>query len=94
MDKLPSSHAIQGHTAAFACNQSTSEELAPRLPESKVIKLEKQALPWTGAGRFLALNQGISVKTAVDKLKAHLGLKFLRVALAVNANEASEIKAI
>ena len=48
----------------------------------KVIKLEKNAIAQVGAGRFLQLESSLTLSQAIDKVKQHLGLKFLRVAVA------------
>ena len=48
----------------------------------KVLKLEKNAIPQVGAGRLLQLESSLTLSQAVEKVKQHLGLKFLRVAVA------------
>ena len=40
-------------------------------------------LPGHGQGRISILDQPISVATAIEKMKAHLGMKHLRLALGV-----------
>ena len=48
----------------------------------KVIKLEKNAIAQVGAGRFLQLESSLTLSQSIEKVKQHLGLKFLRVAVA------------
>ena len=52
----------------------------------KVMKLEKNAIPQVGAGRLLRLESSFTLSEAIDKVKQHLGLKHLRVAVANNAD--------
>ena len=40
-----------------------------------------------GPGRFMALHQTILLKEAIEKLKSHLRLPHLRLALGVNDNK-------
>uniref|UniRef100_G3NXP5 NIF3-like protein 1 n=1 Tax=Gasterosteus aculeatus aculeatus TaxID=481459 RepID=G3NXP5_GASAC len=46
-----------------------------------ILKLEKPPLPGHGQGRLIALDQPVTVATAVQKMKSHLGLSHLRLAL-------------
>ena len=85
-DKIPQESVIQGNTAAFVCNKSTADEMGPILPESKVIKLEKQAIQGTGPGRLLSLDNPIKLSKAIDMVKAHLGLSHLRLAMGTNSS--------
>ena len=50
------------------------------------MKLEKNAIPQVGAGRLLRLESSFTLSEAIDKVKQHLGLKHLRVAVANNAD--------
>ena len=52
----------------------------------KVMKLEKNAIPQVGAGRLLRLDSSFTLSESIDKVKQHLGLKHLRVAVANNAD--------
>ena len=52
----------------------------------KVMKLEKNAIPQVGAGRLLRLESSFTLSEAIDKVKQHLGLKHLRVAVANNGD--------
>ena len=52
----------------------------------KVMKLEKNAIPQVGAGRLLRLESSFTLSESIDKVKQHLGLKHLRVAVANNAD--------
>lgn len=53
---------------------------APSLSLS-ILKLEKPPLPGYGQGRLSVLDQPITLATAIQKMKAHLGLSHLRLAL-------------
>lgn len=46
-----------------------------------ILKLEKPPLPGHGQGRLSVLDQPITVATAIQKMKSHLGLSHLRLAL-------------
>ncbi|XP_019961534.2 NIF3-like protein 1 isoform X1 [Paralichthys olivaceus] len=46
-----------------------------------ILKLEKPPLPGHGQGRLSILNQPVTVATAIQKMKSHLGLNHLRLAL-------------
>ncbi|XP_007572816.1 NIF3-like protein 1 [Poecilia formosa] len=46
-----------------------------------ILKLEKAPLPGHGQGRLSVLDQPVTVATAIQKMKSHLGLANLRLAL-------------
>lgn len=46
-----------------------------------ITKLEKHPLPGHGQGRLSVLDQTVTIATAVEKMKTHLGLSHLRLAL-------------
>lgn len=46
-----------------------------------ITKLEKHPLPSHGQGRMSVLDQPVTIATAVEKMKTHLGLSYLRLAL-------------
>ncbi|XP_053721910.1 NIF3-like protein 1 [Synchiropus splendidus] len=50
-------------------------------PSLNILKLEKAPLPGHGQGRLSVLNQSVTVATAIEKMKSHLGLSHLRLAL-------------
>lgn len=93
-NEIPPDAAIQGNIAAFVRDKKSVDETAPTLPQSKVMKLEPLALPMTGAGRLLRLDNPLSISQATEKIKGHLKLSHLRLALATNANKDSEVKSI
>ncbi|KAL7373135.1 hypothetical protein ABVT39_028144 [Epinephelus coioides] len=53
---------------------------APSLSLS-IMKLEKPPLPGHGQGRLSVLDEPVTVATAIQKMKTHLGLSHLRLAL-------------
>ncbi|XP_056433169.1 NIF3-like protein 1 [Gadus chalcogrammus] len=46
-----------------------------------ILKTEQPPLPGHGQGRLIVLDQSVTVATAVEKMKSHLGMKHLRLAL-------------
>ncbi|CAL8285191.1 unnamed protein product [Merluccius merluccius] len=46
-----------------------------------ILKTQQPPLPGHGQGRLSALEEPVTVATAVEKMKSHLGLKHLRLAL-------------
>ncbi|XP_030065077.1 NIF3-like protein 1 [Microcaecilia unicolor] len=48
---------------------------------TEVLPLQKPPFPEAGMGRLCSLSESISVATAVEKVKRHLGLSHLRLAL-------------
>ena len=83
--KAPYDTTVEGNTASFVCGQNDVNQLV--LPKSaKIVKLEKKALPSTGPGRYLALDQPLSLSQALEKVKGLLELDHLRIAVAVNAS--------
>ncbi|XP_041830888.1 NIF3-like protein 1 [Melanotaenia boesemani] len=63
----PSVHTLLQHS-------SPSQSLS-------ILKLEKPPLPGHGQGRLSVLDQPVTVATAIQKMKSHLGLSHLRLAL-------------
>uniref|UniRef100_H2TAT9 NIF3-like protein 1 n=1 Tax=Takifugu rubripes TaxID=31033 RepID=H2TAT9_TAKRU len=56
-----------------------------------IMKLEKPPLLGHGQGRLSVLNQPVTVATAIEKMKSHLGLTHLRLALGVGKTLDSSI---
>lgn len=56
-----------------------------------VLKLEKPPLPGHGQGRLSVLDQPVTVATAIQKMKSHLGLSHLRLALGVGHTQESSV---
>lgn len=54
--------------------------------DPKMIKLEPKPLDKTGYGRHLILETPLKLANAVDKVKAHLGLAHVRLAIATTSN--------
>lgn len=77
-----------GLHVSFTCNESTLAHSVQTLLGHTVLsqsltmtKLEKHPLPGHGQGRMSVLNQPVTVATAIEKMKSHLGLSHLRLAL-------------
>ena len=58
--------------------------------DTQIIKMEKIALPLTGAGRLLKLEQGMPLTEALAVIKDHLKLSHVRLAIANNATKGKE----
>ncbi|XP_029977657.1 NIF3-like protein 1 isoform X2 [Sphaeramia orbicularis] len=56
-----------------------------------VTKLEKHPLPGHGQGRLSILDQPITVATAIQKMKSHLGLSHLRLGLGLGQTLESSV---
>ena len=83
--QVPFEKTIQGNIISFVCGQNDANQMV--LPKSaKIVKLEKKALPSTGPGRFLTMDNSITLERALEKVKTLLGLDHLRIAIAVNGN--------
>ena len=83
--KVPFETTTQGNSISFVCGQNDANQLV--LPKSaKIVKLEKKALPSTGPGRLLTMDKSLTLGQALEKVKGHLGLAHLRIAIAVNEN--------
>lgn len=63
---------------------------APSLSLS-ILKLEKPPLPGHGQGRLSVLDQPVTVATAIQKMKSHLGLGHLRLALGLGQTQESSV---
>ena len=62
--------------------------------DTQIIKMEKIALPLTGAGRLLKLEQGMPLAEALAVIKDHLKLSHVRLAIANNATKGKEKKCL
>ena len=83
--QVPFEKTIQGNSISFVCGQNDANQLV--LPKSaKIVKLEKKALPSTGPGRFLTMDNSITLELALEKVKTLLELDHLRIAIAINGN--------
>ena len=83
--QVPFEKTIQGNSISFICGQNDANQMV--LPKSaKIVKLEKKALPSTGPGRLLIMDKSLTIGQALEKVKSHLGLAHLRIAIAVNGN--------
>lgn len=59
-----------------------------------ILKLEKPPLPGHGQGRLSVLDQPITVATAIQKMKSHLGLSHLRLALGLGQTLESTVGSV
>uniref|UniRef100_A0A8C5Q8G1 NIF3-like protein 1 n=1 Tax=Leptobrachium leishanense TaxID=445787 RepID=A0A8C5Q8G1_9ANUR len=72
----------------LSCSQNALQQVMAVLEEDarvysgvELLSLQKPPLTDTGMGRLCILTQTVSVATAVERVKAHLGLNHLRLAL-------------
>ncbi|KAK7076166.1 NGG1 interacting factor [Halocaridina rubra] len=59
-----------------------------------ITKLEQTPIPGHGTGRKCDLKSPITIREAVNKVKCHLKLPYIRLALAHNTNEDSPINSL
>lgn len=62
--------------------------------EAKITKHEPHPLPAVGAGRLATLQTPISLNAAVSRIKSHLQLTHIRLALANNATIESSVNSV
>ena len=72
---------LEGDNARFVGGKKLLDEILPKVENAQVIKLERKALPLTGPGRLIILDNPLSLEQAIEKVKKHLGLKHLRLAI-------------
>lgn len=59
-----------------------------------ILKLEKPPLPGHGQGRLSILDQPVTMATAIQKMKSHLGLSHLRLALGLEQTLESSVRSV
>ncbi|KAK2884817.1 NIF3-like protein 1 isoform X2 [Channa argus] len=59
-----------------------------------ILKLEKHPLPGHGQGRLSVLHQPVTMATAVQKVKSHLGLGHVRLALGLGKTLESSVRTV
>lgn len=59
-----------------------------------ILTLEKPPLPGHGQGRLSVLDQPVTVATAVQKMKSHLGLGHVRLALGLGKTLESSVRTV
>ncbi|KAM7370820.1 hypothetical protein PAMP_010340 [Pampus punctatissimus] len=59
-----------------------------------ILKLEKPPLPGHGQGRLSVLDQPVTIATAIQKMKSHLGLSHLRLALGLGRTQESSVSTV
>ncbi|KAM9424282.1 NIF3-like protein 1 isoform 2-T2 [Pholidichthys leucotaenia] len=69
-----SASALTSTVQTLLGHKSASDSLS-------IVKLEKPPLPGHGQGRLSVLDQPVTMETAIQKMKSHLGLSHLRLAL-------------
>uniref|UniRef100_A0AAV2LG05 NIF3-like protein 1 n=1 Tax=Knipowitschia caucasica TaxID=637954 RepID=A0AAV2LG05_KNICA len=91
----------KGIHVSFTCSESALPHLVQTLsghtvPSQSltVSKLEKHPLSGHGQGRASVLDQPVTVATAVEKMKAHLSLSHLRLALGTGQSLESLVQTV
>lgn len=99
-------HSVNsGETAGLLASVSCSETALPSTVQSllqhgvasqalTILKTEQPPLPGHGQGRLSVLDRPITVATAVEKVKSHLGLKHVRLALGSGQTLESLVKRV
>ncbi|XP_037023447.2 NIF3-like protein 1 isoform X3 [Artibeus jamaicensis] len=62
--------------------------------KTEILSLEKPLLPHTGMGRICTLDEPVSLATMVERIKKHLKLSHIRLALGVGRTLASQVKVV
>ncbi|XP_067833018.1 NIF3-like protein 1 [Heptranchias perlo] len=77
-----------GVRLSLSCSEKALVEAVRMLREFEelyrtleIVELQKPPLPDTGMGRFCTLREASSIRTLVERVKDHLGLPHLRLAL-------------
>ena len=91
---MPSNAMIDGNMVTCVGSKGYIDNLASKYQDSKLIKLEKKTIQNTGPGRLLTLDQPLTLKEAIEKVKVHLELPNLRLAKAVGATLGKILKFI
>lgn len=101
LQHLSSRSDNSGLHASFTCSDSALAHSVQTLLGHTVLshsltitKLEKHPLPGHGQGRMSVLDQPLTVATAIQKMKSHLGLKHLRLALGVGQTLESSVQTV
>lgn len=62
--------------------------------KTEIMSLEKPLLLHTGMGRLCTLDESVSLATMIERIKRHLKLSYLRLALGVGRTLESQIKVV
>lgn len=83
------------HTSWDAVQGGVNDWLTEALPVKLSSPIIENALdPSVGAGRICKLSEEISLKEAVERIKKHIGIPHLRLALAKNKSICKKIATI
>lgn len=88
MEMLCPSNCLNAVAAAIATHHPYEE------PVWDVYPLEAKPLAGVGLGRRLALRNGISISDAIERVKKHLGLEYVRVATSLRHGKGELISQI
>lgn len=84
-----SSDSSSVHVSATCCDSALTPSVQTLLRHNgpsqslRILQIQKTPLPGHGQGRLSILDQPVTVATAIEKMKSHLGMKHLRLALGV-----------
>ncbi|CAI5761971.1 NIF3-like protein 1 [Podarcis lilfordi] len=62
--------------------------------KTEIVSLQKPLLEDTGMGRLCALKEPVSISTLVERVKSHLRLSHIRLALGAGKSLESQVKAV
>ncbi|XP_003253967.1 NIF3-like protein 1 [Nomascus leucogenys] len=62
--------------------------------KTEILSLEKPLLLHTGMGRLCTLDESVSLETMIDRIKRHLKLSHIRLALGVGRTLESQVKVV
>lgn len=81
------------HTSWDACPNGVNDWLANSLPNSsKVPAMPNELDPSYGAGRVCKLDEAITLKDAIERIKKYTGLTKVHVATAINGSLDSQVR--
>ncbi|KAI1896334.1 hypothetical protein AGOR_G00093730 [Albula goreensis] len=90
-----------GHNVCFTCPDSklatavqTLSQYATSTKSLTILQVNKPPLPGCGQGRRSTLNEPISIATAVQRIKVHLGLNHVRLALGAQHSLESQVTTV
>ncbi|XP_038056563.1 NIF3-like protein 1 [Patiria miniata] len=101
VSQVSSTPTENGLQVVHCCNEQgllsimESMESSPEIKKTvQITKLEKLPTPGTGTGRICKLKSPVSIATAVQRVKNHLGLQHVQLALGSQKTQDSEVKTV
>lgn len=80
------------HTSWDVCKNGVNDWLASALPSLTCKPIQENAdNPDFGAGRLCLISQKVTLQEAIESIKNHIGVPYLKLALAKNKNKGKAI---